>query len=306
MQLTTSDRPLGATPTPFTTYDGHTLAMFDWSVPSHTPTRGVVVICHGLGEHAWRHDRLATALAAAGYAVRAYDQRGHGESAGKRGQLPTADALLLDLHAVLEDTHATRCNRSGLPLFVLGHSLGGLVSALWMARNPQGDVQRWVRGLVLSSPALALRVPRWQRAALPLLGRILPSLTLANGLNPEWLSHQPEVVAAYRADPLVHHRISMRLAAFMVSGGAEVLARAPHWSLPTLLIYAARDRVVNARGTAQWARHTPANRVQALALPDSHHEVFHDAQAEQAVAALLAWLSENQPIILDKKATLRF
>lgn len=290
MQFATSGRPQGATPTPFTTYDGHTLAMFDWPVPSRTETRGVVVICHGLGEHAWRHDDLATALAAAGFAVRAYDQRGHGESAGQRGQLPRWSALLLDLQTVLEDTHASRCARSGLPLFVLGHCLGGLVSALWLARNPQGDVQRLVRGLVLSSPALALRLPRWQRVALPLLGRILPNLTQANGVNPEWLSHQPEVVAAHRADPLVHNRISMRLAAFMASGGDEVRTRAPQWSLPTLLMYAAQDRVVDAQGSAQWARSLSADHLQTLVLADSHHEIFNDREAERALQTLLAWL----------------
>ena len=276
--------------TPFTTHDGHTLVQFDWPVPPGTVPRGVVVVCHGLGEHAWRYDALAVVLARAGWAVRACDQRGHGESAGRRGQLPTPDALLLDLQAVLEDAHASLCTRQRLPLVLLGQGLGGLVGALWHARQPKGPVQRLLSGLVLSSPALALRWPGWQRAVLPLLSRALPHATLPSGLDARRLSHQPEVVAAYRADPLVHDRLSLRLAHFMASGGPEVLAHAPRWPLATLLVYASQDGVVDARGSARLARLAPAGVVKGLALGGSRHEVFNDVARDQALAALLAWL----------------
>lgn len=224
--------------------------------------------------------------------MRAYDQRGHGESAGRRGCLPRDDALHLDLQAVVEDTHATRCAARGLPLVVLGHSMGGWVAAQWLARAPSGPGQRLVAGLVLSSPALRLRLSTWQRKVLPLVSRWLPDLTMANGLDPVDLSHLAPVVMAYRSDPLVHDRISLRLAQAMVRGGDEVLTQATHWPLPTLLMYAQSDAIVDPTASEQLAQQAPAQRLQSLALKGSRHEVFNDVERDTAVARMLAWAAD--------------
>src|SRR5690606_34986185 len=108
---------------------------FDWPLPSRRRPRGVVVIVHGLGEHAWRYDTLAQRLNQWGFAVRAYDQRGHGESGGAQGVLPDEDALLDDLVEVLDDTRRHIAEPWACPLILLGHSMGGLVAATLVRRR---------------------------------------------------------------------------------------------------------------------------------------------------------------------------
>ena len=131
----------------FTSSDGDNLALQDWPLPGGVALRGTVVLVHGLGEHAGRYDHLARQLNRWGFAVRGYDQYGHGESDGVRGALPVVARLVEDLADVIDSTRA-RMDK-GVPLILLGHSMGGLVAGYLVA---MGEVP--VEGLVLSSPAL--------------------------------------------------------------------------------------------------------------------------------------------------------
>ena len=211
-----------------TVTDGSPLAIYDWAAaPSRgTVSRGTVLIVHGLGEHAGRYAALAARLNVLGWSVRAYDQYGHGESvrlgAGRPGALARDLQLPEHLAAIADATQAA--GPAPGPLIVLGHSLGGLVAASAVSRGLLRP-----DGLVLSSPALAVDMAAWQRAAVGWLPRLAPSLTLGNGVRPEFLSHDPAVVAAYQADPLVHDRICARLGAFVAQEGALVCAAAARW-----------------------------------------------------------------------------
>ena len=180
--------------------------------------RAVVLIVHGLGEHAWRYDPLAERLNQWGFAVRGYDQRGHGDSGGARGVLPRDDALMEDLHEVLEDTRRHIAQPWACPLILLGHSMGGLLAATWVMRGFTP-----VDGLVLSSPALDAGIGPLRRQLIALLHRWAPNLTLSNGLDPRQISHDPAVVDAYRQDSRVHDRISARLARFIDASGRAVV-----------------------------------------------------------------------------------
>lgn len=290
-----------ATQRPFTTFDGHTLALFDWPLTRESPLEGaappdpkaVVLLVHGLGEHAWRYHRLATELNAAGYAVRAYDQRGHGESSGPRGCLPGEHTLLQDLAEVVEDTRATLCRARHVPLVLLGHGLGGLVSALWVGRAQQAlrHHRLPVDALVLSSPALRIDWGWWQRAMLAAWPQSLPHVTLGSGLDARQLSHDPAAVAAYLADPLVHDRVSRRLAHFMADAGPEVLALACQWRVPTLLMYAGSDLLVNPRGSQVFGQRAPVGVVQSQCFEDFFHDIFNETHRLEAVNMLVDWLN---------------
>lgn len=290
-----SSRASHGIPFPFPSFDGHTLIVFDWPLQTEHPPRAVVLLVHGLGEHAWRYDQLACELNAAGFVVRGYDQRGHGESAGQRGCLPHPDALLHDLSEVVDHTRSTLCQRHQVPLVLLGHSMGGLVSALWAARAQatHGNQHLAVDALVLSSPALSLRLNWWQRSWLAAVPRWLPHITVSNGLNADFLSHDPLVVSAYRADPLVHDRISFRLARFVADGGPEVLAHAPQWCLPTLLLYAGGDRLINPRGSRRFAQRAPVGMVYTHCFDHFFHEIFHETHRQHVVSMLLKWLGQR-------------
>lgn len=269
---------------PLTARDGTNLVVMDWPLEKG-PVRGVVLIVHGLGEHAWRYDALALRLNSWGFAVRAYDQYGHGESMGQRGALPDADRLLQDLAEVVDESRARMHDET--PLIVLGHSMGGLVAARFVALG-----MRRLEGLVLSSPALDPGLGLFQKLLLAVLPALLPDLRVGNGLNPDFISHDPQVVARYKADPLVHDRISARLAAFIAKGGPATIAQAPVWTLPTLLLYAGADKLVNPAGSRAFADAAPPSVVAAECFETLYHEIFNEAEPEreQVLARLKNWL----------------
>lgn len=272
----------------FTASDGDNLAIQDWPVPEAAALRGVVVLVHGLGEHAGRYDRLARRLNDWGFAVRGYDQYGHGESGGVRGCLPSTMRLVDDLADVVDSLKGRM--PEGLPLLLLGHSMGGLVASCYvsMRRHP-------VDALVLSSPAFDPGLSVLQRALLGVLPRLAPSLTVRNGLDPQGLSHDPAVVAAYLADPRVHDRISGRLARFIADGGPMVIARAPKWTLPTLLLYAGADRLVDPRGSRDFIAAAPAGVVESEAFPTLYHELFNEPESQPVFDRLARWLDQRFP-----------
>lgn len=267
--------------------DGVVLGVWDWPAPE--AARGQVLLVHGLGEHARRYDAMAERWLAMGWSVRAYDQRGHGSADGPRGGLPHRDALLDDFDAVWEDTRAQFAG----PLLVLGHSMGGLVTAAALWRRAQAGLSL-PQGLILSSPALDVGMGAATRALVALLNRWAPGLTLGNGLPAHRISHDPKVVEAYVQDPRVHSRISAPLAMFFLHWGALIRASAPHWPLPTLLLYAQADALVRASGSetfAQAARHAGAP-VQAQGFEGLFHEIFNEPEAMAAPVwrRLQAWL----------------
>lgn len=273
---------------PFTLRDGENLALYDWPLHPAQRPRAVVLIVHGLGEHAWRYDPVARRLNACGFQVRAYDQRGHGESGGARGVLPTDHALLADLAEVIDDTRETCCNPWACPMLLLGHSMGGLVAARLVAGK-----LRPVEGLVLSSPALDPGLSRWQKALVGLLYRVAPSLTVRNGLDAHRLSHDPAVAAAYLADPLNHDRISARLARFIERESAFTLAAAPRWTLPTLLMYAGADALVQPGGSRRFAATAPADVLSSRCFEGLYHELFNERDAEPVFETLEHWLDQG-------------
>jgi alpha-beta hydrolase superfamily lysophospholipase len=267
------------------TPDGETLALHEWPLPSDSPAKAVVVLVHGIGEHAGRYRHVAERLNDGGFAVRAADHYGHGASSGPRGGLPSVMRLVDDLAFVVDDT---RRSHPGLPLVLLGHSLGGLVAASFVAR-----AVREVDALVLSSPGLDPGLGAFQKFLISLLSRVAPGLRVGNGLDPNYLSHDPAVVQAYRGDPLCHDRIGARLARFLADEGAVVQAAAPQWQVPTLLIYAGDDRLVKAAGSRAFAAAAPASVISAVCFPALYHEIFNERDATPVYETLESWLDER-------------
>ena len=269
-----------------TSADGATLHLQWWPLASPERARGTVLLVHGLGEHVGRYGHVAARLNDWGWQVVGHDQRGHGRSDGARGVLPAGDTLLRDLSQLIDRVRATRPG----PLVLLGHSMGGLVAARFVA----GSGAAWHRavdGLVLSSPALDAGLSPLQKGLLALLGRPAPDLAVGNGLKAQWLSHDAAVVQAYIDDPLVHDRITPRLVKFIVDGARTVFEQAPRWPLPTLLVYAGADRCVAPAGSAAFVTAVPAARLTHQAFASMYHEIFNEPDNEAVFAALEAWLA---------------
>jgi alpha-beta hydrolase superfamily lysophospholipase len=267
----------------FVALDGDNLAVQDWPLASQQVLRGVVLLVHGLGEHAGRYDHLAGRLNDWGFAVRGYDQYGHGESGGPRGGLPTDTRLLDDLADIVDSTRARMDPHT--PLILLGHSMGGLVAARFVALG-----LRPVQALVLSSPALDAGLNAIQKLLLAVLPKIAPNLRIGNGLDASLISHDPAVVAAYQADKLVHDRVSARLARFIADGGPATLAQAASWSVPTLLLYAGADRLVNPAGSRAFAAAAPKTVLSAHCFEGLYHEIFNELDAAPVFSELKKWL----------------
>jgi alpha-beta hydrolase superfamily lysophospholipase len=292
--MTTNTPPAPPLPTTATTRDGLALALTHWPLATGVTPRGVVCLVHGLGEHAGRYAHVASFLNEAGWAVVAYDHRGHGRSPGPRGGLAHDDDLLHDLAAVIDTLRRTYPSQR---LLVLGHSMGGLTVARFVASwaQPVEDApwRRPVDLCVLSSPALDIGLNALQKGMLGSLGRLTPDLAVGNGLKPEWVCSDPAVVQRYVDDPLVHDRITARLTRFMLEGGETVHARAASWAVPTLLIYAGSDRCVRPAGSERFNAAAPRSVVTTKAYPHMAHEILNEPDQTTVLKDLGDWLAAH-------------
>jgi alpha-beta hydrolase superfamily lysophospholipase len=274
--------------TPLFAGDGTALQLRHWPAPG--AAHGTVLVVHGLGEHIGRYEVLAGRLNAWGWHVAGHDQRGHGESEGARGALPHDEALLDDLALVVDAVRA----ELPAPLVLLGHSMGGVVAARFVAGALESPAPRWSRpvdALVLSSPAFDPGLSTAQKLQLALAVKLAPNKALSNGLDPAWISRDPAVVDAYRRDPLVHDRLTPRLARFIVDGGATAIARAAAWRTPTLLMWAGADRCVAPAGSRDFAVAAPRVLVQTQDYSPLAHEIFNEPEKEEVYAQLGRWLA---------------
>ena len=266
--------------------DGTILFVSDWRPEAATASRGGVVLMHGLGEHCGRYEHVAHFFNEQGFTVRAYDHRGHGRSGGPRGDVPDSDALLRDAQLVIEDF----AKQLPTPPVLLGHSMGGLIAARYAVeqRSP-------LRALILSSPALAVSLSGAQKLLLKILSALAPGLTLPNGLEKRYLSHDIDVVEAYTKDPLVHAKISARLLNCMLASIAIAQQGAAGLSLPTLLAYAGDDHIIDSGGSALFAKSLPADSAEIHAYPQLYHEIFNETGAAQVFGDVRNWLDKTLP-----------
>ena len=271
--------------------DATAIFLREWPVPDGVARRGSLLLVHGLGEHSGRYAHVGERLAAMGLHVRGYDHRGHGESGGARGAVPHPDTLLDDLRAVFDDLAAhARTVGDTAPPFLLGHSMGGATAA----RAATGG---WVtpRGLILSSPALRVSPSPVETGLLAVARRLAPDRAFPNRLPVGKLSHDPREVAAYKADGLNHDRITPRLYDFMADAGAAARRDAARFTVPTLLLVAGADALVDARGARELSAALPAG-VGTLHWYDGlYHELFNEREPDRTLVLddLAAWLEQQ-------------
>ncbi len=255
--------------------------------PSRGHGRGIYLL-HGLGEHSGRYDALARWLCARGWQVRAHDHAGHGESEGRRGLIERDDQLRVDALAQV----AAFADELGQPPLLLGHSMGGALAAelVLVAGAP-------VSGLVLSSPALALKVAAPMVWMVALLRRFAPGLTLGNGLNAERLSHDAAVVRAYQDDPLNHDRISVRLFGWIRQAGEASRKAASALHTPALLMVAGEDELVDPQGSRELAASAPQALLTLHWYDTMYHELFNEITAyrQRVLDDFDAWLTAHYP-----------
>ena len=254
-----------------------------WEVAN---ARSALVIVHGLGEHGGRYEQFAMSLARFGFSTYAFDLRGHGSSEGRRGHVRSFGIYLQDLDRFRREVQGFM--PAGVPLFLLGHSMGGLIALRY-----QEEYRTSFAGAIISAPwlATALPIPRWKVTAAAAIARLLPALPMKNGLDPEHLSHDPMVVEAYRADPLVHGIITPRLFLQASAAMGLVLQRADRLDSPLLFLIPAGDRIVDAQLSLQFARQLPGQLTTIKLYPGMYHEVLNEVDREVAERDIRDWIA---------------
>jgi alpha-beta hydrolase superfamily lysophospholipase len=250
-----------------------------------TDPRGVVVLSHGLGEHARRYDHVATRFGQDGLVTYALDHRGHGRSGGKRVLVNDISEYTGDFDTMVGI--ATK-EHPGAKRIVLGHSMGGgIVFAYGVERPDDYDL------MVLSGPAVAAQAavsPLWALLA-KTVGAIAPGLPL-QALDASAVSRDPAVVNAYNTDPLVHHgKVPAGIARELLLVGDTMRQRAAALTTPLLVVHGSEDRLIPVDGSRQLVEAVGSSDVELKIYPGLYHEVFNEPERYQVLDDVVSWIN---------------
>ncbi|HNX65741.1 MAG TPA: lysophospholipase [Bacteroidales bacterium] len=248
---------------------------------SSTP-ESVILLVHGLGEHAGRYADWATLFNESGVEIRSFDLPGHGLSGGRRGVMPPFDTIydLID-----EFLSVINVERPGTPVFIYGHSLGGCIVLDYLIKRKPS-----VRGAIVTSPWIRLTAApsKIKVASVKLLRHILPDLTSSSGLNSGHLSHNEAVCKEYANDPLVHDRISLRLFTEAENAAADIIKNAHTIELPLLIIHGRGDLITSPAGSVEVASSAPSALLKLW--DDGYHELHNEPIREDHFSLIREWI----------------
>lgn len=253
-----------------------------YRVSTPSDMKAIIVFVHGVGEHSGRYDYLAQKMNDAGYGVVRFDLRGHGKSGGERG-------FVKDFHEFPEDVNEVVLkveeDFADVPLYMLGHSMGSLIAALYAMSFPSV-----MKGQILSAfPAIELPFP-----TIRLLKKLpyekLPKIRLANDLA-KFISRDPQVVADYIADPLNLKKATIKMS-------AEMFIKAPvfiedhvwEYELPCLLLHGGADEIVTPLASEWFFDKIASPDKTRKVYPGLFHEIYNEKEKEEVIADTIAWL----------------
>ena len=260
--------------------DGQQLFIRVWQ--PDTEASAVVLLVHGLGEHSGRYQHVARAFCAQSIAMVSFDLRGHGNTPGQRGHIPSLEVVMSDIDLLVAEAQR---RFPGKPVFLYGHSLGGLlVLNFVLRRKPQ------LVGVITSAPGLRspLLDQRLKVLLSKALGAFLPTISLPTGLDVALLSHDPEVVRTYQSDPLVHDQATLGTAKALIRSIEYVDRHAAEFLLPLLVIHGSADQLVYVSGSQALVQRIPSS---TLKLWDGlYHETHNEIGAETVLSFTLDWV----------------
>ena len=269
------------------------LQAYEWKAAA--PARGVVVVVHGLRDHSVRYDALAEALVKQGFVVFAQDMRGHGRSGGDRQRLDSMDELVADVH--LEVTEAKKRN-PGLPLFVFGHSLGGLISTTYAVKH--GDE---LAGLVLSGPALKLLpgVSGGDKAGARLFSTLIPGLKV-QALDDTTFVREAAAKKALADDALVDHaNLPARSAAMALDAIDFIQAHLAEVKVPFLVMHGTADTATNPEGSVELHQKAASTDKTLKTWEGVSHDLLHEPERQQVIELVTSWVVARLPKGSDQR-----
>ena len=265
------------------TQDGLILKTHQWHVDK---PKGIVCLVHGLGEHSGRYANVAAFLNSIGFSLVSYDLRGHGLSEGQKGHVPRYEMLLDDIQTFI-DAVAEQKDDQNTPIFLYGHSLGGLqVITYLLSRQPAN-----IAGTIVTSPALrpAFIAPAWKLLLGKVSVKILPSLSVSNEINVAHISRDQSVVDTYLADTLVHDRISSGLGMGILDNGEWALQHASTLKCPMLLMHGSGDQITSSEASQLFAE-TAGDICNFKLWEGLFHETHNEPEKDQVLSVIKQWL----------------
>jgi alpha-beta hydrolase superfamily lysophospholipase len=264
------------------TKDGLDIFAQAWE-PDVVQPKAVACLVHGLGEHSSRYAHVAEAFNKEGIILFTSDSRGHGKSGGARGHINSIEDFMSDIDTLFEQA---RSRYAGLPLFLYGHSLGGiLVLHYALLRKPN------IKGVIATSPGLhtALENQPVKVLLAKILGSIMPSTALASGLDPNGISRDEKVVQTYNNDPLVHDKVSLGFGKVMLGVTKWTLENAKNFPLPLLLLHGKKDPIAFVSSSTEFAE--PLGGKCTLVLwEDGFHELHNEPEKEEVFKTMTLWM----------------
>lgn len=246
-----------------------------------------VVILHGYCEHSQRYHHVVEAFTQAGLSCYLLEHRGHGRSEGPRAAVKRFDDYLDDLDIYLR---GVRERHGDKPLFLLGHSLGGLIAATYVLKR-----QPSFAGVVLSSPYLGLRIPlpAWKALGGQVISRFFPAANVTSEIDPALLTHDQAIVQDYVSDPDVPKIANARWYTEAAAAQAYCLSHATTWNLPLLLMHGGDDRIANPDASRKLASRIRQNLVKLVVLEGLYHEIFNEIGRDAVIKQAQDWMLDR-------------
>ncbi|MEN8162666.1 MAG: lysophospholipase [Acidobacteriota bacterium] len=255
------------------------------SSPDVEPS-GVLLFVHGLAEHSGRYSHVMEHFTERGFDCWAFDYRGHGQSPGHRVHVNRFDEFLTDVKAAHQ---LVRESCPGRPLFLIGHSQGGLITLRYTLAHPED-----LTAVVVSSPFLGVhpdsRPNRFLRFLAKLLSAVVPRLMLSKPPDASLLSHDPEVGPAYLADPLTSRSVSARWFTEVMAAHRDTYERAGELKTRTLVMQSGDDRLADPAATRAWVEAAPSDLVDYVEWDGFYHEMFNETEKARVFDRLEAWI----------------
>jgi alpha-beta hydrolase superfamily lysophospholipase len=251
--------------------------------PDDAPARAVIVLVHGLGEHSGRYDHVVARLLGEGYAIHTLDHRGHGRSDGSRAFIENMDNAVADVDTLVDRAVAAQ---PGVPVFMLGHSMGGLISVRYALAH-----QDRLAGVILSATLAQLdAVPKpleLVARALSVIAPRAPLIAIDHGL----VSRDPAVVEGYRSDPLVHHgKVPARTAVQLADAVERFPSTVGAITVPTLILYGTADALCTPAGSVMLGERIGAADKTVRAYDGLFHEILNEPERETVLDDIVGWL----------------
>ena len=249
--------------------------------------RGEILIAHGFGEHSGRYGALTDHLVNHNYSVTAYDHRGHGLSDGLPGHVESFGEYDEDLAKLIS---SVRSRSQAKSLFLIGHSMGGLIALRYAARK--GGT---LTGAIISAPLIevAVPVPAHKLMIARVGARMNPRWRLDNEINPANLSRDPEVGRAYAADPLVNRKVSPKWFAEATRAMQEVAEWAPRITTPVLVMHGTDDKLASVSATQRMFERIESRDKELVIYPGFYHELFNEPEKQDVFERVTEWLDKR-------------